>query len=184
MSFKSWLGKSLLTLRGFEIVGDIPPEIKKCVVIEAPHTCIEDFFIGLFFFWAKKKQARFLMKQEFFSNKFNRKVLTHWGAIPVDRSSHNHVVLSVSALFPNFDELYVVITPEGTRKRVERWKKGFYYIANKAEVPIVLGFIDYQKKRCGFGPILNPSGDYDADWKKIEDFYRGMKGKYPEKFNL
>lgn len=106
------------------------------------------------------------------------------GGIPVDRSRASNVVSSVVEQFGKYDELNVVITPEGTRKRTEHWKKGFYYIALKANVPIIVGFMDFGNKICGTGPVIYPSGDFDADFKIIEDFYRGMKGKYPERFNL
>ena len=106
------------------------------------------------------------------------------GGIPVDRSRNNNVVNSVSALFKQHDSLNIIITPEGTRKLVHQWKRGFYYIAEKAEVPIVLGFLDYKKKELGFGPILYPTGNYEEDWKIMEKFYRGITAKHPERYNL
>ena len=93
-------------------------------------------------------------------------------------------MMKTAALFKQYDELNIVITPEGTRKRVERWKRGFYYIAEMAEVPVILGFMDFKTKKCGFGPVLYPSGDFDKDWVTIENFYRGMVGKVPGCFNL
>ena len=94
------------------------------------------------------------------------------------------MVAKTAVIFRQYDELHIVITPEGTRKRVEKWKRGFYYIAELAQVPVVLGFIDFKTKRCGYGPSFIPSGDFDKDWPMIEDFYRGMQGKVPGRFNL
>ena len=183
MSFKKWLGSKYLTMRGFTFVGQFPEGVKKSIVIEAPHTCMEDFVIGRCFFWMEGRDAKFLIKKEFFKfglGWFLRKI----GGIPVDRSRGNNMVVKTAAIFKQYDELNIVITPEGTRKRVEKWKRGFYYIAEMAHVPVVLGFIDYKTKRCGYGPSFIPSGDFDKDWPILENFYRGMQGKTPGKFNL
>ena len=77
-----------------------------------------------------------------------------------------------------------MITPEGTRARRTQWKTGFYYAALKAGVPICLGYLDYAKKEAGVGPALYPTGNLEADMRKIMDFYRNIKGKYPELFSL
>ena len=183
MSFKKWLGSKYLKMRGFTFVGQFPEGVKKSIVIEAPHTCMEDFVIGRCFFWMEGRDAKFLIKKEFFKfglGWFLRKI----GGIPVDRSRGNNMVVKTAAIFKQYDELNIVITPEGTRKRVEKWKRGFYYIAEMAHVPVVLGFIDYKTKRCGYGPSFIPSGDFDKDWPILENFYRGMQGKTPGKFNL
>lgn len=184
MSFKKWFGKTYLRLRGWTVVGDIPDDVKKCMIIEAPHTSIEDFIIGKCFFWARDKKVKFLVKKEFFDNFVLRWVLNRTGGIPVDRSRGNNMVVKTAAVFKQYEELYIVICPEGTRKRVERWKRGFYYISELAKVPVVMGFIDFKTKTCGYGPMFYPSGDFDADWKQIEDFYRGMQGKVKGCFNL
>ena len=183
MSFKKWLGSKYLKMRGFTFVGQFPEGVKKSIVIEAPHTCMEDFVIGRCFFWMEGRDAKFLIKKEFFKfglGWFLRRI----GGIPVDRSRGNNMVVKTAAIFKQYDELNIVITPEGTRKRVEKWKRGFYYIAEMAQVPVVLGFIDYKTKRCGYGPSFIPSGDFDKDWPILENFYRGMQGKTPGKFNL
>lgn len=183
MSFKKWLGSKYLKMRGFTFVGQFPEGVKKSIVIEAPHTCMEDFVIGRCFFWMEGRDAKFLIKKEFFKfglGWFLRKI----GGIPVDRGRGNNMVVKTAAIFKQYDELNIVITPEGTRKRVEKWKRGFYYIAEMAQVPVVLGFIDYKTKRCGYGPSFIPSGDFDKDWPILENFYRGMQGKTPGKFNL
>ena len=165
-------------------MGRFPEGGKKSIVISAPHTSIEDFIIGRCFFWNEGRPVKFLIKQEFFKNPLLRGILVKMGGIPVDRSKGNTMIIKTAALFKQYDELNIVITPEGTRKRVERWKRGFYYIAEMAEVPVILGFMDFKTKKCGFGPVLYPSGDFDKDWVTIENFYRGMVGKVPGCFNL
>lgn len=183
MSFKKWFGRNYLKMRGFTFVGQFPEGVKKSIIISAPHTSIEDFVIGRCFFWMEGRSVKFLIKQEFFKPVLGW-LLKKIGGIPVDRSRGNNMVVKTAAVFRQYDELHVVITPEGTRKRVERWKHGFYYIAELAQVPVVLGFIDFKTKKCGYGPSFVPSGDFDKDWLVIEDFYRGMQGKKQGNFNL
>lgn len=184
MGFSKWFGATTMKILGWTIVGEIPPDVKKCVIAVAPHTCIDDFILGRLAYFALDLPVKFLIKKEFFENPLLRPLLIKMGGIPVDRSRNNNTVNEVSALFKKYDTLNIVITPEGTRKLVRHWKKGFYYIAEKAHVPIVLGFLDFKKKELGFGPILQPSGNFDEDWIIMEKFYRGITAKYPEKYNL
>ena len=86
--------------------------------------------------------------------------------------------------FKNNDTYFLVITPEGTRQRVNQWKKGFYQIATDNNVPIVLAYIDYQEKKGGVGPLFHPTGNFDTDMKEIEKFYRQFHAKHPERYNL
>ena len=184
MSFKQWFGRKYLKKRGFTFEGSFPEGVKKSVIISAPHTAIEDFIIGRCFFWMDGREPKFLIKQEFFKTPIMRWALNKMGGIPVDRSRGNNMVAKTAKVFHEYESLYVVITPEGTRKRVDKWKKGFYYIAEMAKVPVVLGFIDFKTKRCGYGPWFMPSGDFEKDWVMIEEFYRGMQGKKKGLFNL
>ena len=133
MSFKSWFGRNYLKMRGFTFVGQFPEGVKKSIIIEAPHTCIEDFVIGRCFFWMEGREAKFLIKKEFFKPGLGW-LLKKIGGIPVDRSKGNNMVAKTASVFRHYDNLNIVITPEGTRKRVEKWKRGFYYIAELAQV--------------------------------------------------
>lgn len=178
------LGKFTLKVLGWKVVGNIPEDVNKCVISVAPHTCIADFILGRLAYCSIDKPVKFLIKKEFFDNPFLRPLLKELGGIPVDRSRNNNTVNQVAALFKQYDILNIVLAPEGTRKLVHNWKKGFYYIAVKAHVPIVMGFLDYKKKELGFGPMFYPSGDYDEDWKIMEKFYRGITAKHPELYNL
>jgi 1-acyl-sn-glycerol-3-phosphate acyltransferase len=178
------IGYLILKIRGWKTVGEIPDGIKKCIILVAPHTSIEDFVIGKAFYWIKGTPVKFLMKIEFFKNPVAAWILKKMGGIPVNRGHKNHMVEQMIELFNNSKELNLVITPEGTRKLTRHWKKGFYYIAEGANVPVVLGFMDFKKKEAGFGPTIYPSGDYYSDLAHIQDFYKDIKAKFPEKFNL
>jgi 1-acyl-sn-glycerol-3-phosphate acyltransferase len=173
----------LLRLFGWRIQGNLPPEIKKCVVVVAPHTSMWDFVWGRLAWYKLRLRVRFLIKKELFS--FPLGILVKGlGGIPVDRSKSGGMVDYVADLFSKYDSLYITITPEGTRKLNPHWKRGFYFIAVKAKVPIALGVLDYKEKSGGVGMIFTPSGDFESDFKMIEDFYRGKGAKHPEKYNL
>lgn len=183
MGFLKSISKFILSISGWKVVGELPKEIKKCIIIAAPHTSSWDFVVGRLVYWVYDIPVRFLIKKEMFDNPFGW-LLKELGGIPVDRGKRNNMVDYVAALFDRFDALNVIITPEGTRKCTRHWKKGFYYIALKAQVPIAIAFVDYGKKEGGFGPILYPSGDFDEDFKIIEAFYKTKTALHPEKFNL
>jgi 1-acyl-sn-glycerol-3-phosphate acyltransferase len=179
-----WLSAFILKLLGWHTDGSLPDGIRKAVVIAAPHTSMWDFVIGRLTFWAIRVNIRFLIKEESFV--FPLGLLLKWiGGMPVARGKYkSNLIIQVTELFNKTDDLIVVITPEGTRKKVEQWKKGFYMIAMAAKVPIALGFIDYGKKTGGVGPIFYPTGDFEKDIITIQRFYRNMTAKHPERFNL
>jgi 1-acyl-sn-glycerol-3-phosphate acyltransferase len=173
----------MLKIMGWKIIGVIPPGTKKCVIAVAPHTSYWDFVIGRLAYWVMGIKASFLIKKEVFKFPFKR-LLLHMGGIPVDRGRSSKMVDQVTELFRRSESLYIVITPEGTRKPVKQWKKGFYYIAYKASVPIALGYLDYAKKEGGVGKVIIPDGDLEKQMQEIKDFYRGMTPKHPERFRL
>lgn len=106
------------------------------------------------------------------------------GGVPVDRKKKTDLVEQIALQYKKHRRFSVAITPEATRKRNPNWKMGFYYIALKAEVPIVLAYLDYKKKEIGLTQIFYPSGDELSDLKIIKEFYKDKKGKYPELFTL
>jgi 1-acyl-sn-glycerol-3-phosphate acyltransferase len=173
----------ILRLFGWDTSGAIPAGIKKAIMIVAPHTSYWDFVIGRLTFWGSKVRIRVLIKKEVFVFPVGI-LLKKLGGLPVARGKKNNMIDEVVKLFNEAESLVVVITPEGTRRLVRQWKKGFYLIALAAKVPIALGYIDYANKKGGVGPILYPSGDYDKDMAFINDFYHDKTGKHPEKFNL
>ncbi len=149
----------------------------------APHTSMWDFVIGRLAWFVLGLKVKFFMKKEIFF--FPLGHFIKWlGGIPVDRSKSGRLVDHVADLFGQQDSFYLVITPEGTRSLNSNWKKGFYFIALKASVPIALGYLDYEKKLGGIETIFMPSGDYSKDYMMIEKFYQGKRARHPEKFNL
>ncbi len=98
------------------------------------------------------------------------------GGIPIDRSAAHNVVSQTVQKFAEHDELIVLVPPEGTRKKVEKWKTGFYHIANNASVPILLGYVDAPKKEAGFADFFTPTGNSESDFEKIMAFYQEKKG--------
>lgn len=182
MRILRWLARRLLRLLGWQLVEDIPSDLSKAVLVVAPHTSNWDGFYGLLFCFAKKMPIKFAIKKEalFFPLGF---FLRRLGAIPIDRKRRGNkgqgTVQLMVDLFPTQKELLLIIAPEGTRGHVKRWKQGFYRVAQQAHVPIVLGFIDYGKKRLGFGPVFQPTGDIEEDLKEIQAFYKDKQGRHP-----
>ncbi len=176
-------GRFVLNLFGWKTTGNLPPDIKKCVVIVAPHTSNWDFFVGFFGYMTIGVRAKYLIKKEAFFFPLGL-IVKALGGIPVDRSRSSNIVHQVGEMFSHQDELVITITPEGTRSLVLHWKRGFYYIAEHAKVPIMLGILDYSKKVVGIGPAFYPTGNYEKDIKEIEAFYMDAIARHPEKFNL
>ncbi|MEA2022529.1 MAG: lysophospholipid acyltransferase family protein [Candidatus Caldatribacteriota bacterium] len=177
------LAKLILRLWGWKINGCIPPNVNKCIIVAAPHTSNYDFIIGRLAYSSMGIKANFLIKKEVFKFPFSG-MFKAMGGIPVDRGKRNNMIGQIAGLFDKHESLYVVITPEGTRKLVRKWKKGFYLIAQKANIPIALGYINYAKKEGGVGPVIIPTGDYNKDLITIQDFYRDITPRHPAKFNL
>lgn len=176
-------GLSILVLNifGWRREGRIP-DIPKYVVIAAPHTSNWDFPITLAMLFAFKLKVYWMGKDTLFCWPF-RPFFRFLGGIPIDRSRSANVVEQSIQAFRERAKLAMMISPEGTRRNVSYWKTGFYYIASGAGVPIVLGFLDYLRKAGGFGHVMEPTGDMDADMEKIHVFYAGVTGRHPEKFS-
>lgn len=173
----------LLRVCRFKPVGIQPFKEKKCVVIMAPHTAVVDFILGLLMIRHLKLKMIIVMKKEFFIfplNFFLKKI----GCVPVDREHAYHFSDFAANLIKEKEEVALIICPEGTRKRVAKWKRGYYIIAEKAGVPIGLSHIDFRTRTLGIGEIFYPTGDYDKDSAYIESYYYGMRGYNKGKFNL
>ncbi len=179
----SQIARFILRLMGWNIYSRVPMDIPKAVVIMAPHTSNWDFIIGRLAFFLYHINPRIMIKKEAFKPVIGP-VLRWLGGVPVDRRQSRNTVKEITKRFHRNEKFFLLITPEGTRKRVNKWKRGFYFIAQNAGVPILLGFLDYHKKEGGVGMMIEPTGDFDADFKIIEDFYRGKQARHPEKFNL
>lgn len=158
----------------------IPPPGPKYVLIGAPHTSNLDFVFMLLLKFAAGLKLNWVGKHTAFTNPLGP-LMRAWGGIPVDRRTSNQFVEQMVEVFNRSERMALVIAPEGTRGRSERWRTGFYHIAAGAGVPIVLGYIDYRKKVVGLGPSFYPSGDIHQDFTQIREFYRGKAGRRPER---
>jgi 1-acyl-sn-glycerol-3-phosphate acyltransferase len=149
-------------------------------MIVAPHTSNWDMPIGMAIVFAFKLKLNWLAKESLFRWPFGG--LIRWlGGIPINRSKSCDVVARSIQVFKDKEKMIMVIAPEGTRKKANYWKTGFYHIAIGANVPIVMGFIDYARKMGGIGPTLIPTGDIEFDMRKIRCFYDKITGKIPDK---
>lgn len=166
-------------LLGWKIDPNVPEGVKKAVIVVGPHTSNWDFIIGKVAFMKYKIEGRFLIKKELFFFPFGF-FLKKLGGIPVDRSKNNRLTDQAVSFFEENETMYLVFTPEGTRKYNPNWKKGFYYIAQKANVPIYIAYIDYATKTGGFHSLFQPSGDVEKDIQEIKSILGNYKGKFPE----
>lgn len=173
-----WISSFILKIMGWKQSGEMP-DVPKSVLIVAHHTSNWDFPIGLMLSYKMQIKAFWIGKHTLF-NKPHGFLFKALGGVPVDRRSRQNLVEQVTAAMSESDEFVLVLAPEGTRKRTDKWKTGFYHIARQAQVPIVLGFLDFKKKIGGVGPAIYPSDDVEADVAKIHEFYRGISAKIPE----
>ena len=163
-------------------LANIPTE-KKYVLVFAPHTSWTDFIVGKMALTAMDVKAMFLIKKEMFFFPLGA-YLRYIGGYPVNRKRAKGLTDTIADFIKEKDEVIFLIAPEGTRKCIETWKRGFYYIAQKAKVPIALAYLDYHGKKGGIGPVFYPTGNYEADLQEIQKFYCGMEGKKKGRFNL
>ena len=174
----SWIFRQ----KGWKIEGGIPSGIKKCVLIAAPHTSNWDFVYGIGALSEFKLDVKYLAKKELFRFPF-KGMFESLGGLPVDRSKSNSMVDAMIKLVNSKEEIIVLIPPEGTRSKVQKWKTGFYHVALGSGVPIVLAYLDYERKIAGIGPVVMPSGNKAEDFQVISLFYKSITAKYPENYN-
>ena len=175
-----FLWKLYFRLIGWKIRAPFPINTPKAVIIVAPHTCVDDLFIGLAArSILRLKSLQFFGKQELFKGPTGF-LLRHFGGHPVDRFSKKNMVDQAVDLFNENSEFLLALSPEGTRKKVERLRTGFYYIAQKANVPIVMVAFDFANKEIRIEEPFFTSNDESADFNKIIHYFATVKGKYPE----
>lgn len=167
-------------LLGWKITGTIHAEVKKCVLMVMPHTCNFDFFIGIFTRGIINLEMNFVGKKELFVFPFGYYFRSIGGAA-LDRSGGKNNVEATAELFKNREVFRLAIAPEGTRKKVTELRSGYYYIALKANVPIIPVAFDYSKKEVKIGDPFQVTGDYEADMKIVFQHFAGVKGKFPER---
>ena len=164
-----------LSLAGWRFVSELP-NTPKGVAIFGPHTSNWDFLIGMAVVFALELRVAWMGKHTLFRKPFGR--IARWlGGIPIDRRASQGMIPRMVAEFGKRDRFLLVIAPEGTRKKVPRWKTGFYYIALEAQVPIFVVGLDYPGKIISFGPLIRPTGDYDRDVKSMQLIVSRNRGK-------
>ncbi len=180
----NWLSRGLarlfLRMLGFKVQIEIP-DLAKLVLVGAPHTSNWDGVVAIPAIMEMGIRINWFAKDSLFKFPF-KKILLALGGVPIRRDKARGVVEQTTDIFAAREQMYVVLAPEGTRKATPIWKSGFYQIAAAANVPILLTYVDYKRKVVGSGPLMHPSGDYAADLKIIQDFYRTIPGKVPENF--
>jgi 1-acyl-sn-glycerol-3-phosphate acyltransferase len=166
-------------LMGWKIIGTVDPKIKKCILMVLPHTSWHDFYLGIFTRGVLGIEMHFVGKKELFRFPFGW--FFRWmGGTALDRSGGLNKVDAMATIFKQKEVFRMGISPEGTRKKVAELKTGFYYIALKAEVPIIPVAFNFEKREVGFGNPYHPTGDYEKDLKNILTHFQGVKGKNPE----
>ena len=177
------LSLAWLKLAGWKVEGALPPDSPKCVLIAAPHTSNWDLPYTLMVGFALHLHLYWMGKRSIFRWPFGP--LMRWlGGIAVNREqSSNLVAASAAALRAAEGQVQLVVPPEGTRDATRRWKTGFYYIALEAQVPIVMAYMDYERKLSGLGPVFTPTGDIERDMTAIKAFYAPFKGRNATQFD-
>ncbi len=174
--------KLVFWLAGWKLNYKQSPHLKRCVMIAAPHTSNWDFIFARSAFFLMGVEMKYMIKKELIRFPFGG-MLKSMGAIPIDRSKKSNVVDYCISLFGEQKDLVIMIPPEGTRGKVEKWKSGFYHVALGAKVPIGLGYLDFKKKEAGIGDFFIPTGDIQKDFEIIKKFYSTVTPENPELFD-
>lgn len=181
--------KFVLSLFGWKADPDFPKEATKCVLMAAPHTSNWDTFYLRMGLWILDIPMKFTVKDSW--TKFPLGLfMKPLGALGIDRSPKKGAVARASYvdqmvdIIKSKEKIAMVVAVEGSRSLRKKWKMGFYHTAMQADVPLCFGYLDYKKKIAGIGPALYPTGDIAADMKVINEFYKTIAAKFPEKFSL
>jgi len=175
-AFGRWLGRSILRLGGWKVAGPWP-DLPKLMIIVAPHSSAWDAVWGLAAKLAFELDVRFMAKAELFRGPLGW-LLRRFGAEAVDRSRPGGTVGQASQRMQEAERLWLVIAPEGTRRRVEHWKRGFWHIARNAGVPVLCVWFHYPDRTIGVGPLLDMGPDIDADMRHLRAVYAPYIGKH------
>ncbi len=175
-----WIGRSILTLTGWSVDVRLPDE-PKLIIIAAPHSSNWDFVYGLAAIFVTQLHFNFFGKHSLFAGPLGG-LFRRVGGIPVDRSVPGGLVAETVRVFESRPTLLLALTPEGTRSRVTTWKRGFWHMAQAAQVPVAVAYIDYTRKKAGIEWLFRPTGDWEQDMRPVFEFYRTVGAKRPEDF--
>ena len=175
------LSAKILKIFGWR-VNITAPDFDQCIICVAPHTSNWDFVLGKLAYASVNRKSGFLMKDAWFFFPLGI-IFRAIGGVPVYRKTkHGSLVKQLVERYKTEPKLTLAITPEGTRSRNAKWHTGFLTIAREADVPILLGILDYGSKTIDVSTVFRATGDNEADMKKIKEFYSPYTGKYPDKF--
>jgi 1-acyl-sn-glycerol-3-phosphate acyltransferase len=173
-------GRAAMRLLGWRMTGMVP-DVPKLVAIAAPHTCSLDVVLGIIVLLALGARVNWLAKHTTFRGP--QAILLRWvGAISVNRAAPASLVRDVIERMRREDRIFLALAPEGTRRKVDRWKSGFYRIALAAGVPILPVALDYSRRIVEIGTPFMPTGDYEADLPCLQSFFRPEMARHPERF--
>ena len=176
----SFVGTSLLSITGWKVSGQIP-DMKKLLVVLAPHTSNWDFVYGMALILSLKIKIYWLGKHSIFKKGVTR-LLKSLGGIPVNREDAKNTINDVLEIAKREGGILIGLSPEGTRKKAEKWKSGFLRIAQSMECPVLLVAIDYTSKEISFRELFHPTGDNQSDIEYLKKYYKDFIGKIPEYF--
>ncbi len=178
-----WLAKFIyFKILGWKVVGNTNfsmDKIKKAVIIAAPHTSWHDFYMGVLLRAVLNVKTNFVGKKELFVFPIGW-IFRMLGGAPIDRHTKENKVQAIAKLFNDKKEFRMAMSPEGTRKKVDKWRTGFYYIAKEANVPIIMFTLDFENKQNKISEPFYPTDDMEKDFAFMHEFYKGVKGKIPE----
>lgn len=175
-------GYILTKVLGWKINGEFP-DIKKSIIIFAPHTSYYDAVYGKLLFNELGIRYKFLSKKELFY--FPMNIFMKWfGSVPVRGVTGENAIYQVAKMLQEEESLHIILSPEGAFAKVTKWDKGFYYMAWRAKVPIIVGYLDYQKKEIGIKGIIDNLENLNTVMLQINTMYKGVTAKYPENFSL
>jgi len=176
------LSKFIFTkLMGWKLVNDFPKDIQKYVVIAAPHTSWQDFPIGILARNTAGIKINFIGKASLFKGPFGF-IFKSLGGTPVDRATSNNLVDAIVQIFDKKEQFRLALSPEGTRKKVDKWKTGFYYIAKGAKVPIVMATLDFAKKQVKISEAYYTTDNMEKDFDYFHSFFNSNMAKKPAQF--
>ncbi len=174
------LSKTILKTLGWKVASSFP-DLEKSVIIFAPHTSYWDGFYGKLLFMQLNINYKFLSKKEFFKFPLNY-FFKAFGSIPV--SQNKEYINEVVSFFDKSKNLHIILSPEGILAKTDHWKKGYYYMAKGANVPIIVGYIDYKKKEVGIKGIIKNIEDMKETMIEVSRLYKDVNAKHPENFIL
>jgi 1-acyl-sn-glycerol-3-phosphate acyltransferase len=179
----TWLAKFIyFKLLGWKVVGNTTfskDSVKKAIIIAFPHTSWHDFYMGVLLRKVVGVQTNFVGKKSLFTWPFGY-FFKALGGVPLNRSKNENKVEAIAKEFNKHDKFRMTFAPEGTRKKVEEWRTGFYYIAKEANVPIIMFTLDFENKQNRVSEPFYPTDAIEDDFKFMKAFYKGVKGKVPE----